>query len=129
LDSLIIQVDHRPGGGHITAPPKRKKFQMKKENSYELIGSERERERKSKTASIYSYFSRTPFVSCVCKTKEEARRASLRATGFPRTSVCVHKTPRGGGEGRERDPSSGCLILFRSRGDAILYIYIFFFLF
>ena len=26
LDSLIIQVDHRPGGGHITAPQKKKSF-------------------------------------------------------------------------------------------------------
>ena len=74
---------------------------MKKENSYELIGSERE---KIQDRVYLFLFPRTPFVSCACKTKEEARRASLRATGFPRTYVCVHKTPRGrgGGGGKER---------------------------
>lgn len=124
LDSLIIQdrpstIDREGVTLQPPPPPKERSFKWRKKIA---TNEARERERKSKTASIYSYFSRTPFVSCVCKTKEEARRASLRATGFPRTSVCVHKTPRGGGGGRERDPSSGCLILFRSRGDAILYI-------
>lgn len=101
FDSLIIQVGHRSGGGHITA---QKKFKMGKKISYEL-GTEK--------TSIYSR------VVCVQdkRRRRSTRRTSLRATGFPRTSVCTQNRPGGARDSKVRV----AWILFRSRGDAIIF--------
>ena len=84
-------------------PKKKKKFQMKKENSYELIGSEREREREKIQESVYLFLF-LPYSVCILCVQDK-RRSTESKFACDRFSqdlcVCVHKTPRGG-RARER---------------------------